>query len=181
MKKLIALFRQLQLRQILTVFLVTVVLFVGTACNNGSATGARPDNLPVQMGGSNNPYKSGGDTNTNFNLSPDPKMSGEKAKSTRNQASVPILSNQLIATVETLYPGAESPANRVDVEKALPKKTLQDYETSEPGGQNQRQSSLGDRIQDRLAEVKETFGEASSFINEDAEEALQRHEEPGLR
>jgi len=181
MKKLTTFFRQLQLRQILTVFLATVVLFVGTACNNGSATGARPNNLPVQMGGSNNPYKSGGDTNTNFNLSPDPKMNGEKAKATANQASVPTLSNQLIAAVETLYPGAESPANRPDVEKALPKKTLQDYEQSEPGGQNQRQASLGERVQDRLAEVKETFDEASSFISEDAQEALQRHEEPGLR
>jgi hypothetical protein len=87
----------------------------------------------------------------------------------------------LIAGVETLYPGAESPANRPDVEKALPKKTLQDYETSEPGGLNQRKSSLGDRVQDRLAEVKETFEEASDFIGEDAQEALQRHEEPGLR
>ncbi len=181
MKQLTAFFRQLQLRQILTVFLATVVLFVGTACNNGNETGARPNNLPVQMGGSNNPYKSGGDTNTNFNLSPDPKMNGEKAKATHNQASVPTLSNQLIAAVETLYPGAESPANRPDVEKALPKKTLQDYEQSEPGGQNQRTGNYGERIQERLTEAKEAFDEASSFINEDAQEALQRHEEPGLR
>jgi hypothetical protein len=181
MKKLTTFFRQLQLRQILTVFLATVILFVGTACNNGSATGARPNNLPVQMGGSNNPYKSGGDTNTNFNLSPDPKMSGEKAKATRNQASVPTLSNQLIAAVETLYPGAESPANRPDVEKALPKKTLQDYVESEPGGQNQRRANYGDRIQERLTEAKEAFDEAGEFITEDAQEALQRHEEPGLR
>jgi len=181
MKKLTAFLKQLQLRQLLTVLLATVVLFVSTACNNGNETGARPNNLPVQMGGSNNPYKSGGDTNTNFNLSPDPKVNGEKAKATGKQASMPTLSNPLIAAVETLYPGAESPANRPDVEKALPKKTLQDYETSEPGGLNQRKSSLGDRVQDRLAEVKETFEEASDFIGEDAQEALQRHEEPGLR
>lgn len=34
---------------------------------------------------------------------------------------------------------------------------------------------------DRLAEVKETFDEASDFINESAEDALEKHEEPGLR
>lgn len=181
MKTLMAFFKQLRFRQILTVFLATVVLFVGTACNNGDVRGARPNNLPVQMGGANNPYKSGGDTNTNYNLSPDPKVNGEESKANPNQASLSIPSNQLIAAVETLYPGAESPANRSAVEKALPKKTLEDYAKSEPGGQIQRESSLGDRVQDRLSEVKQTFDEASDFISEDAQEALQRHEEPGLR
>ncbi|NEQ29381.1 MAG: hypothetical protein F6K28_62780, partial [Microcoleus sp. SIO2G3] len=122
-----------------------------------------------------------GDTNTNFKLSPDPKVNGAKAKGTSNQASVPTLSNQLIAAVETLYPGAESPANRPDVEKALPKKTLEDFKKSKPGGQNQRTGNYGERIQERLTEAKEAFDEAGEFITEDAEEALQRHEEPGLR
>jgi hypothetical protein len=98
MKKLTLFFKQLRLSQILTVFLATVVLFVGTACNSGDIRGARPDNPPVQAGGANNPYKQGGDTNTNFNLSPDPKVSSEAANSKGDRADLQILSNQLIAS-----------------------------------------------------------------------------------
>jgi hypothetical protein len=174
MKKSTVFFKQLRLRQLLTVLLAAVVLFVSTACNNGDVRGARPDNPPVQMGGSNNPYKSGGDTNTNYNLSPDPKVSGKANKS----ADLHIISNQLIATKETLYPGADKQSNRPEVEKALPKKTLEDFEKPEPGGLIQRESSIGDRIQDRLETVKDTFGQASGFVRESArktgESALDR-------
>src|SRR4028119_794102 len=99
MKMLTVFFKQLRLSQILTVFLATVVLFVGTACNSGDIRGARPDNPPVQAGGANNPYKQGGDTNTNFNLSPDPKVN-------KKSADVSFISNQLIASKEDgmLYP-----------------------------------------------------------------------------
>lgn len=181
MKKLMTFFKQLQLKQILIVCLAVAMLCVSTACSTADARGARPNNLPVQAGGQNNPYKVGGDTNTNYNLSPDPKVSGDKTKANPNQANLPTRSNQLVAAVETLYPGAESPADRSDVEKALPKKTLQDYEKSEPSGQVQREASIGGRVQDRVGKVKQTFDEASEFINENAGEARTRHEEPGLR
>jgi hypothetical protein len=183
MKKLTDFFKQIPLRQILTVFLATVVLFVSTACNNGDIRGARPDNPPVQMGGSNNPYKSGGDNNTNFNLSPDPKVNSQATKSERNRADVEIISNRLIANQGTLYPGAEIQGLPADEERSIPLIELKDFEQSEPGGQIQRESSFGERVQDRLGVVKETFGKASEFITQDAEEALERHEEaptPGL-
>ncbi|HEY9635614.1 MAG TPA: DUF6658 family protein [Coleofasciculaceae cyanobacterium] len=179
MKRLTNFFKQLRFSQILTVFLATVVLFMGTACNSGDVRGARPDNPPVQMGGSNNPYKSGGDTNTNYNTSPDPKVSGKSNKS----ADLHIISNQLIASQETLYPGADKQLKRPEVEKALPKITLEDFETSEPGGQIQREGSIGERIQDRLSTVKETVDKASEFLNEGADKALEGNEKvdnPGL-
>jgi hypothetical protein len=182
MKKLTVFLKQVQLRQILTVLLATVVLFVGTACG-GDIRGARPDNPAVQMGGGNNPYKNGGDTNTNYNISPDPKVSGKATNSKADRADLNIFSNQLIASKETLYPGADKQLNRPEVEKALPKITLENFETSEPGGQIQRESELGDRIQDRLGTVKQTFDKASEFIHDSAEEALDRHEaapQPGL-
>jgi hypothetical protein len=86
--------------------------------------------------------------------------------------------------VKTIYPGAETPGKRTDVEKALPKIDQQDFSKSEPGGQNQRQEDLGDRVENRLNTVKKSFDKASEFINKDAKEALDRHEnepKPGLR
>ncbi len=183
MKKLIDFFKQLQLSRILTVFLAAVVLFISTGCNNGDIRGARPDNLPVQAGGSNNPYKNGGDTNTNFNISPDPKVN-KSAKSDGSRAELQINSNQLIATSEDgrIYTDGQSPFIG-EVEKTLPQKTLKDFEAPEPGGEIQREDSIVDRIQDRLSTVKETFDKASGFLNQGAEEALERHEAaptPGL-
>jgi hypothetical protein len=184
MKKLIDFFKQVRLSRILTVFLATVVLFSSTACNSGDIRGARPDNPPVQAGGANNPYKSGGDTNTNFNISPDPKVNNKSAKADGKRADLQIISNQLIASNEDgrLYKSGQSPSIS-EVEKSLPIKTLKDFETPEPGGEIQRDDNIGDRIQDRLSTVKETFDKASGFINGGAGEALDRHEAaptPGL-
>lgn len=189
MKKLTVFFKQLPLRQILTAFLATVVLFVSTACNTGDTRGARPDNPPVQAGGANNPYKNGGDTNTNYNLSPDPKVSNEATKSKGNRADLPIISNQLIASQETLYPGDKLQGQPADEGRGLRQVELQDFEQSEPGGQIQRESNIGDRIQDRLSTVKENFERATELVkegaNEGAKEALGKPQpqtpKPALR
>ncbi|HEY9875410.1 MAG TPA: DUF6658 family protein, partial [Candidatus Obscuribacterales bacterium] len=61
MEKLTNLLKKLRLRQILTIFLAGVAIFVTTACNSGDQLGARPNNPPVQAGGANNPHKGGGD------------------------------------------------------------------------------------------------------------------------
>ena len=119
-------------KQILTVFLAGVLVFVSTACNGAvSAKNAEP-----------------------------------------------------VKTVKTIYPGAEQPTERPNVERALPKINQQNFEKSEPGGQIQRDSDLDDRVEKRLTTVKKTFEKASEFIKEDAKEALERHEDvpkPGLR
>lgn len=185
MRKISVYLKQLRIHKILTVCLATVVLFISTGCNSGNAVGARPDNPPVQAGGANNPYKNGGDTNTNFKISPDPKLKEQSASTQGKRAEIQIISNSLIASQEDglLYPGAESPTQRPEVEKSLPIKTLKDFETSQPGGQIQREDDFGDRVQDRLGAVKESFDKASDFINEGAKEALDNHEvvpTPGL-
>lgn len=176
MKKLTAFFKQLGLRQLLTAFLATVVLFVGTACNSGDVRGARPDNPPVQAGGANNPYKGGGDSNTNYQLSPDPKVSGKASQSKGDRADLQIISNQLIAVSnKAQYPGgSEIQGSPADEQKALPIIDQSDFETPEPGGQIQRESNVGDRVKDRLSAVKETFGEASEFIGKGAKESAQK-------
>lgn len=176
MKKLTVFFKQLQLRQLLTAFLATVVLFVGTACNSGNVQGARPDNPPVQAGGANNPYKGGGDSNTSYNFSPDPKVNGKAAQSKGDRADLQIISNRLIAVSnDAQYPGgAEMQGFPADEQKPLRQIDLQDFETPEPGGQIQRESNIGDRIKDRLSTVKETFGEAGDFVRQGAKESAQK-------
>ncbi len=182
MKKLIVFFKQLRLSQLLTAFLATVVLFVGTACNSGDVRGARPDNPAVQAGGANNPYKAGGDTNTNYRFSADPKVSKEATKdvikSEGARSDVQIISTQLIAASNKVqYPGGNELQGRpADEQKDLPIIGVQDFQSPEPGGQIQREANVGDRVKDRLSTVKESFDEASEFIHDDAEEAFERHE-----
>jgi hypothetical protein len=75
MKKLTAFLQPLNWSRILTAFILSMALFLTTACNNGDIRGARPNNPPVQMGGQNNPYKQGGDAYTKYNMSSDPSVS----------------------------------------------------------------------------------------------------------
>jgi outer membrane protein assembly factor BamD (BamD/ComL family) len=132
MNKVIAWLKSGRLKQILTVVLAGLLVFVSTACNG--------------------------------------------ALSAKNADQV--------KKVKTIYPGAETPAKRTDVERALPQINERDFEKSKPGGQIQRDSDLGDRVENRLSTVKKTFDKASEFIKEDAKEALDKHEnvsKPGLR
>jgi hypothetical protein len=176
------LFKKLRLRQLLTVFLAGLLLIVSTACSPGGATnaqGARPNNPSVQAGGSNNPYKNGGDNYTDLNMSTDPKVSGAKAKSGRDHASLQLDSQLLIATNKDsglLYPGAETPEGRAQKEAELPIKTAKDFQKPEPGGLIQRQSDVGERMEDRIETVTEAIQDASSFLQDKADEAFARPE-----
>lgn len=182
MNRLTALFKKLRLRQLLTVFLAGLLLIVSTACSPGGPTnaqGARPNNPSVQAGGSNNPYKNGGDNYTDLNMSTDPKVSGTKAKSGRDHASLQLNSHLLIAanqSSELLYPGAETPEGRAQKEAELPIKTAKDFQRPEPGGLIQRQSDVGERIEDRIETVTEAIQDASSFLKDKADEAAARPE-----
>lgn len=129
MSKVIAWLKSSRLKQILTVFLAGILVFVSTACNGAVSA-----------------------------------KSADKVK--------------------TIYPGAETPAKRPDVEKALPQINQEDFSKSKPGGKIQRQEDLGDRVENRLSTVKKSFDKASEFITQDAKEALEKHEnvpKPGLR
>jgi hypothetical protein len=177
MKQMTGLFKKLQLRKILTVFLAGALLFLSTACNPGDARGARPNNPPVQAGGANNPYKGGGDGYTNFNSSTDPRINNQTGK---ERADLQLNSERLIADSqhqELLYPGAEAPAGTFENGKKLPIKTAKDAEKPQPGGLIQRQENLGDRISDRLEKVQEAFSEASEFLTDKSEE-IQKGGEP---
>ncbi|MBD2358773.1 hypothetical protein H6G41_29960 [Tolypothrix sp. FACHB-123] len=177
MNRLTALLKKLRLRQILTVCLASLLLIFSTACSGANAQGANPQNPAVQAGGANNPYKGGGDKYT------DPKVTNSSNQNQQDRASLLELNSQiLIATSnanresEILYPGAETPAGRAKKEAELPLITEKNFQQPEPGGLIQRQSDVGNRIQDRLETVKETFKDASSFIQDKADEAASRPE-----
>lgn len=165
--------------QIVTIFLAGLLLIVSTACSGANSQGANPQNPAVQAGGANNPYKNGGDNYTNNRLSTDPKITNPKANQGRDQASLQPSSQLLIATnreSEILYPGAETPAGRVQKEAELPIITDKDFRQAEPGGLIQNEPNVGDRIQDRIETVKENLEKASGFLKDKGDEAAARPE-----
>jgi hypothetical protein len=170
-KSLTAFINKLRLRQTVTVFLAGLLLIVSTACSGPvNNQGANPNNPAVQAGGANNPYKGGGDKYTNEKMS----------KSGLDRASLQLDSQLLIASAVNkegkLYPGAETPEGRAYKEAELPIKTEKNIEKPEPGGLIQRESNVGDRIQDRLETVGKAFEDASSFLKDKADEAAARPE-----
>ena len=172
--------KKIRLRQIVTIFLAGLLLIVSTACSGANAQGANPQNPAVQAGGANNPYKNGGDNYTNNRLSTDPKIANPKANKGRDQASLQPSSELLIATTDReskiLYPGAETPAGRIEKEAELPIITDKDFQKPEPGGLIQDEPKVGERIQDRLETVKENVEEASGFLKDKGDEAAARPE-----
>ena len=56
----------IKLQKVVLAFLLATVFLLTTACNSGNEVGARPEVPPVQMGGQNNPHKTGGDGMTQY-------------------------------------------------------------------------------------------------------------------
>lgn len=170
MNRLITFVKNLRLRQVLTVFLAGLLLIVSTACSSKYAQGAQPYNPPVQAGGANNPYKGGGDNYTNLKMS----------KSGRDQASLQLNSQLLLADAdkqsELLYPGAETPVGRAYKEGELPIiKSEKDFRPS-AGNLIQNEPSVTERAKERIETVKEAVEEASGFLKDKANEATNRPE-----
>ncbi|ABA22303.1 conserved hypothetical protein [Trichormus variabilis ATCC 29413] len=182
MNSLTNIWKNLRLRQILTVFLAGILLMISTACSQGNPQGANPQNPAVQAGGANNPYKNGGDKYVNSRFSTDPNITNPETKKRRDQANLPSSSQILIAVnavnreSELLYPGAETPAGRVKKEAELPIIREEDFQHPEPGGLIQNEPNVGTRIQERLETVKESVQEASKFIQNKADEGSSRPE-----
>jgi hypothetical protein len=169
--------KKMQLRQILGVFFAGILLIFSTACSGANAQGANPQNPAVQAGGANNPYKNGGDKYTNYNLTTDPKVANPKAG--KDQASLLTNSSLLIATnkeSEMLYPGAETPVGRAYKEDQMPIITDKDFQKAQPGGLIQREPDVGTRVKERIETVKEAVQDASSFLQDKADEAAARPE-----
>jgi hypothetical protein len=180
MNRLRSFWHKLRLRNILAVFFAGMLLIISTACSPVTSQGANPNNPAVQAGGGNNPYKNGGDKYTNYRMSTEATETRVDTTKGKKQANLPLNSQELIATIdkksEILYPGAETPEGRALKEAEMPIKTSKDYVEPQPGGLNQRNPDLGERIQNRLELVKDSFQESSEFLREKADEASARPE-----
>ncbi|MBH8562605.1 hypothetical protein I8748_10510 [Nostoc sp. CENA67] len=163
MKGLKSLWKRLPVRQILTVFLAGIFLIVSTACSGANAQGANPQNPAVQAGGANNPYKGGGDKYTKYRESASLQPNLQVLIATNNQS-------------EILYPGAETPAGRVEKQRELPLITEENFQKPEPGNLIQNEPELGTRVKERLETVKEAVQDASGFLKEKGNEASSRPE-----
>jgi hypothetical protein len=116
-------------------------------------------------------------------MSTDPKVTNSSNQNQRDQASLLELNSQLLIATsnanrdsEILYPGAETPAGRLQKEAELPLITEKNFQQPEPGGLIQREPNVGTRIKERLETVKETVKDASSFLQDKADEAAARPE-----
>ncbi len=146
MNSLTAFFKKLRSRQILTVFVAGILLFATSITFNNSQ-------YSLEVNSSNTALQA-------------------------DIAGLDINSQLLIAAKSDglLYPGAETPAGRIAKEKELPIKGLVDTNAPKAGGLNQRKGDFGDRVEGRLDAVKDTFTEASGFLQDKAEEANARPE-----
>lgn len=177
MKQLSLFFKKLRLGQVLMVLMAGFVLLLNTACSSGNVQGARPNNLPVQMGGNNNPHTRNGDGYTNYKMSTDPKVNrAQSVEKARKQAALPasnlIASSDVKANAsDLLYPGSElSDTNHPDVGPVKQK--------SLPPLPNPKQPILDRNDPDAkiLERVGETFKDASAFLKDTADSAAEHPE-----
>ncbi|MBD3883251.1 hypothetical protein IFO70_15905 [Phormidium tenue FACHB-886] len=179
MKKLVAFLKKLPIARFAIVSLLGAMLLVTTACNSGNEVGARPNNLPVQMGGQNNPHKMGGDGYTKYNTSPNPI-----SKQDADRASLPESAQFLIASNEpktesddfVLYPAsgeyrsAKSADEFFSPEKqAKLAKTRQNPDEGQP-----KVTGNANPNGEVLDKAGETFKDASGFLGKPADDSYNR-------
>ncbi|WP_416673900.1 DUF6658 family protein [Egbenema bharatensis] len=81
MSPIVSFLKRIRIDKILLIFVAGFMLFFSVACSNGTETGARPHNPPVQAGGANNPYKGSGDSYTQYRQPSNPNVSLDQHKS----------------------------------------------------------------------------------------------------
>lgn len=184
MNRLMTWVKKLRLSQILAVLIAGVALFLTAACNPGNLQGARPNNLPVQNGGNNNPHSMGGDGYTNYKMSTDPTVnkspdSARRSKSNRERADLSINLDQLVATnniegnpSNLLYPGSNSTSTN-DPALGTKREAIQ----AEPARAKRQEvidrSNPDEKILERIGEQ---FEEASEFLQDTADSAKRTPE-----
>jgi hypothetical protein len=174
MKRLAFFFKELQIRQILTVFLAGLVLLLSTACSSGDLQGSRPDNTPVQIGGNNNPHKMGGG-GSESEMTADPKIMGRSTVTKQDQSSLSSLQladNSIKSNASDLsYRGSNnSETDRPDIgakqQKSLPSLPLKKQPVIDRSDPNAK----------ILERVGEAFKDATSFVKDTADSASARPE-----
>jgi hypothetical protein len=183
--KVTSFFKQLRLGRILTVCFAIVVMFVGTACNSGTTTGARPGNPPVQAGGNNNPHKMGGDNYTQYKMSEDPTVNykNEVNQTERVNKQAGLLNlDRLVATApqadqsKLLYPGSNATSTTNPNFGTLDQKNARELMNPQIPAPSQNVIDRSDPNVGILEKAGEAFKDASSFLKDTSDEALQAPE-----
>jgi hypothetical protein len=182
MSRLISTLKKLKLRQVISIFIVGVALLFSTACNSGNLQGARPEVPPVQMGGNNNPHSMGGDGYTDYKMSTDPKV---KRPDSNLRGSIDSDKSQLIASSDPavksnasdlLYPGSSAttttessigPRGEALKPEPFPAERQVVIDRSNPD----------EKI---LEKIGEQFQEASEFLKDNADFAVESSGESGF-
>lgn len=170
MNTLITFCKKLYLGRVIAVFAAGCLLLLNVACSSGNATGARPNNPPVQMGGQNNPHKGAGDGYSEYQMSTDP------AVKKRDRASN-LSFSQLIATADQM--GERSPnLNKRDLgsTSSRAKSTTKDsmkaaQQVPEPSQDVIDRSDPDVKI---LEKVGTTFKEAGKHLTGATEQSIEK-------
>lgn len=173
MKNLINFFKQFRLTQILTVVLAGMLLITNVACSASDSRNAAKDNLPVQVGGNNNPYKGGGSASTASRMS-DPHLNVENKRSALPDGTL-IATQVKTDADDLLYPGSGT--------KSSPDSSIgtrdQDQLSREVNKFPKQPQPVVDRSNPDtkiLEKVGENFKESSKFLKDIADEASRRPE-----
>ncbi|SRR5579883_439018 len=161
--------KQLNLGRVIVLLVAGVALFLNVACSSGNVVGARPNNLPVQAGGQNDPHKGGGDGYTEYKASTDPTV---KAK--RNDAA--LIPGPLMAAIDPQGSNAtesrgverktlrEAAKDQLFDARRIPERLQTDVDRGNPDVPNAK----------ILSKVGKSFTEASKHLTGDTDEAIKR-------
>ncbi len=168
---LVTAWQKLNLGKLLAIFVAGVALCLNVACSNGTEVGARPNNLPVQMGGQNNPYKGGGDGYTDYQMSSDPAV-----KAQQNRSSLPM--ELLVAANNTATRASDSDFNAVKarakatdkVKQGANNRLMNAKQTAEPKQAVIDRSDPNEKI---LEKSIDAFKEASKHLTGSTDKSLE--------
>jgi hypothetical protein len=178
MNRLLSFLKKIRIGQILTAFIAGIALFL-TACNPAqNVQGARPNNVPVQMGGNNNPHSMGGDGYTDSKMTTDPSVQQQPNRS-RNHAAL-LNFEQLIAANEVrtntdtlLYPGPDATNKSSDPTVGHVNPQVFDQQVDEIPAERQPVIDRSDPNVKILEKVGEAFKESSAFLKGEVEEGAE--------
>lgn len=160
--------KRMRLGRFFTVLAAGFILLLNVACSNGNEVGARPNNVPVQMGGQNNPHKAGGDGYSEHQMSTDP------AVIKRDRASAPALG--LVATANNERSFSNRGAQSLDATATTSGRAVRDTvkEAKQIPEQPQKVIDRSDPNAKILEKTGRTFKEASKHLTGSTDQSIEQ-------
>ncbi|MDX2100165.1 MAG: DUF6658 family protein [Leptolyngbyaceae cyanobacterium bins.59] len=174
MKKIVNFFKQLRLSKVLTALLVGILLLTNVACSASDVRNAATDNLPVQVGGNNNPYKGGGSDTVNHRMG-DPKLNVENKRAALPEGTLLATNPARVDSDEMLYPAEGAPKSKKPTLGTREQETLA-KEIDQFPKKPQPVVDRNDPNTRILEKVGENFKQSSGFLKDKTDEAFHRPE-----